>query len=70
MTKIQLQMLFEPFARLISDQSYIEGSGLGLVICKRIIGTLGGSLVVNSVLGEGSAFSIRLPYSFNEEVLL
>ena len=62
----QLKKLFEPFGRLTSDKSYVEGTGLGLIISKQVIESLGGSLVVKSVVGEGSEFSIRLPIYMQE----
>ncbi len=66
MTQHQMENLFEPFGRLTGDRSSVEGTGLGLVISKKVIEALGGLLVVNSVLGEGSQFSIRLPISVPE----
>jgi len=40
-----------------------EGAGLGLAICKRIIDAHAGDIWVDSRLGEGAAFYIRLPLS-------
>ncbi|MCG8440254.1 MAG: ATP-binding protein, partial [Caulobacterales bacterium] len=37
------------------------GTGLGLTICKRLCGLMGGSLSVKSVLGEGSTFAFTVP---------
>lgn len=42
-----------------------EGVGLGLCLVKRIIDILHGEIRVRSVLHEGSAFRIRLPYQLN-----
>ncbi len=42
-------------------RSNVEGTGLGLALVKRHIEALGGSVEVSSTLGEGAAFTIRLP---------
>lgn len=39
----------------------VEGSGLGLTICRKIIESAGGTIQVESELGEGSDFSFTLP---------
>ena len=53
--------LFQPFERLGAEQTQIEGTGLGLVLAKRMIEHMHGTLGVESVLGEGSTFWIELP---------
>ncbi|MGF1556835.1 sensor histidine kinase [Paucihalobacter sp.] len=52
--------IFKPFKRL-HTQSEFEGSGLGLATCKRIMKNLKGSISVNSALGRGSTFTIKIP---------
>ena len=54
--------LFKPFSR-IRDQktASIQGSGLGLYICERIVKAHGGRLAVESRAGEGSTFSFSIP---------
>jgi len=54
--------LFEEFYRVRSDQTQdIPGTGLGLVICKRILEELGGSILVESKSGVGTAVLVRFP---------
>jgi PAS domain S-box-containing protein len=61
MSSEDLQKLFVPFERLNAADLQIEGTGLGLVLSKRIIMTMKGRLTVESVRGEGSVFWIELP---------
>ena len=53
-----LPHLFEPFARNASDD---EGSGLGLAITHEMVKQMGGTITVNSTVGEGTCFRVRLP---------
>ncbi len=52
--------LFEAFHRC-SNVGDIPGTGLGLVIVKRCVELHGGSLDIDSVVGQGTTFTIRLP---------
>ena len=56
-----LARLFMPFERLDSGASYVEGTGLGLVVAKRLIELMQGYIGVESMLGRGSTFWIELP---------
>jgi PAS domain S-box-containing protein len=51
--------IFEPFKRLHGPN--IQGSGIGLATCKRLIERLGGRIWAESVPGQGSVFSFTLP---------
>jgi PAS domain S-box-containing protein len=57
-----LNQLFERFYRVDKDRSRATGgSGLGLAISKQIVEMHGGSISVQSEVGVGSVFEIRLP---------
>ncbi len=53
--------LFKPFNRLGADRSEIEGTGIGLAITKKLVELMNGSITVESELGKGSQFSIKIP---------
>lgn len=54
----KLGVIFERFEKA---DSYIQGAGLGLSICKSIIEQMNGTIEVASVLGEGSTFTVTFP---------
>jgi PAS domain S-box-containing protein len=54
--------LFQPFHQIDTGLARkSEGTGLGLSICKKILDLMGGSIEVESRLGQGSTFTIHLP---------
>ncbi|HET7773040.1 MAG TPA: ATP-binding protein, partial [Burkholderiaceae bacterium] len=61
MTPAQMAGLFQPFNRLGAEQGPVEGTGIGLVIARRLVELMQGSLAVESVPGSGSTFTVRLP---------
>jgi PAS domain S-box-containing protein len=52
--------LFQPFNRLGQEASTEQGTGIGLVMTKRLVELMGGVIDVESTVGKGSVFSIEL----------
>ena len=57
----QLAHLFEPFNRLGRHVTTVPGAGLALAITRSLVEAMGGTLLVTSQAGHGSAFTLRLP---------
>ena len=58
-----IENLFLPFEQMdIRKNRNITGTGLGLAITYRLCRLMGGDIWVDSVYGEGSTFSVRIPY--------
>lgn len=57
----QIKKLFHAFERLNAKYSTIEGSGIGLVISKKLIEKMDGQIGVESVENKGSCFWIEIP---------
>lgn len=55
------QEMFQPFHRLGAEKTNIEGSGIGLVVCKRLIKAMDGRIGFESTVDVGSRFWIELP---------
>jgi signal transduction histidine kinase len=64
-----LEKIFERFHRVdASRQSETGGTGLGLAICKGIVEAHHGTIAVESRLGEGTRFIVRLPINADKSV--
>jgi PAS domain S-box-containing protein len=57
----KIERLFNPFDRLGAEQSSIEGTGLGLALCKQLVGAMRGIIGVESTVGQGSTFWLEMP---------
>jgi PAS domain S-box-containing protein len=56
---LELKTIFEPFSRG-ENVDLIQGTGLGLAIVKEAIDVIGGKIIVNSTVGNGSSFIIKI----------
>jgi len=59
--KESLDRLFQRFYRVPGTENVVRGTGLGLNIAKSVVEAHGGKVDVQSVLGEGTTFTISLP---------
>jgi signal transduction histidine kinase/ActR/RegA family two-component response regulator len=57
----RLDQLFQPFNRLGREHGTVEGTGIGLTICQRLVQAMGGVILVESTEGQGSRFHFDLP---------
>ncbi|HEX8463119.1 MAG TPA: PAS domain S-box protein [Abditibacterium sp.] len=55
------QLIFVPFERLGLERSKIEGTGIGLALCRHLIQAMHGRIGVQSEVGHGSLFWIEVP---------
>lgn len=56
------QLVFGAFTQADSSTSRrFGGSGLGLSICERLVGLMGGHIALDSTLGQGSCFTVSIP---------
>ncbi len=59
--------IFEPFEReSTATRSGIQGAGLGMPITKNIVDMMGGEITVESEVGKGSTFTVRLPLQLQD----
>lgn len=63
--------LFQPFVQAdTSSRSNYTGTGLGMSIVKQLIDKMGGTISVESELGEGSCFTVVIPFEIDHETSL
>lgn len=65
------ERIFDEFVQVEGGhQKKVKGSGLGLSISHRIVGLLGGRIWVESALGQGATFFVRVPMEFRSDAPL
>ncbi|MEG4581384.1 ATP-binding protein [Microcoleus sp. MON1_C5] len=65
----QLEKIFLPFEQVGNSQQKAEGTGLGLAIAQKIVEMMGGEIKVESILGQGSIFSLDLELTKSSEYI-
>jgi signal transduction histidine kinase len=67
----QLPHIFDPYFQVIaSANTNPNGTGLGLALVQNFVHLMGGTIVVQSVVGQGSRFQVDLPYMILAEPTL
>ena len=62
-----LPKLFDPYEREVRfGAKEVTGTGLGMPIVKNLVVRMGGQIVVNSTLGQGTTFSVTIPFDAGE----
>lgn len=66
-----IDKLFSKFERLEVDKhSTIEGTGLGLAITKKLVELMNGKIIVHTIYGEGSKFTVILDQEISDEKII
>jgi PAS domain S-box-containing protein len=66
----KLSQLFQPFNRLGQEASGVTGTGIGLVVTKKLAELMEGVLSVESTVGSGSLFCLELPATMAPELVV
>jgi len=71
MSDMFMQKLFQPFEQADSTTTTpFGGTGLGLAITKNLVELMGGMIRVRSILGVGTEFTVDLPLTVDESVMI
>jgi PAS domain S-box-containing protein len=57
----RMDRLFRPYDRLGAEETDIQGTGMGLALSKGLVEAMDGTLVAESVEGQGATFTVQLP---------
>jgi PAS domain S-box-containing protein len=66
----QIPNLFQAFNRLDAEQGQIEGTGIGLVITKKTVEAMGGTISYRGESGQGSTFFVDIPLAKSTNIPL
>ncbi|MBQ9555671.1 MAG: response regulator [Muribaculaceae bacterium] len=67
-SKSDLPHVFEPFYRGAAAEQLVEGVGIGLTVVRDMAMAMGGSVAADSMKGQGSVFTVKLPCRHDEGV--
>lgn len=62
-----LPSIFEEFTRHSDPSQTTQSAGLGLAICHRLCHLMGGEISVESIVGQGSCFTLHLPFGLTHQ---
>lgn len=66
-SKEAMKYLFDPFVRFNDDKNhFIQGTGLGLSVVKKIVEKMDGEITVSSEINQGSTFTVVIPMQVSE----
>ena len=63
----KLEEVFKPFVRIETYNQFAEGSGYGMSVVKGLVDLLGGEIHIDSEVGKGTHFEIRIPVDSVEQ---
>ena len=66
----KIEQLFQPFNRLGQEANTEQGTGIGLVMTKRLVELMGGVIGVESSIGKGSIFWIEMNLTTDREIAI
>ncbi len=61
----RLGSIFDSFVSLKDNDKSNHSSGLGLTICREFVHMLGGEIDVESTMGKGTKFTVRIPFNYD-----
>jgi signal transduction histidine kinase/CheY-like chemotaxis protein len=64
----QQKEVFKPFVRIESYKQFAEGTGYGMTVVKGLVDLLGGEISMESEVGKGTQFEIRIPVETAQKI--